>query len=141
MYNKVVLVGRLTKDIDLKYVPNGTAVSKSSIATSHKFKDKATGNQKEEVCFIDITLFGRSAEVANQYLKKGSLVLIEGRLILNQWVDSSGQKRSKHEVAVEKLTMLGKKDKEDYPTPNPKEAEQTQQYSSDVSIEEDEIPF
>lgn len=69
MYNKVLMVGNLTRNIELRYLPSGSAVAKSAIATSYKYKT-ATGEQKEEVCFMDFTIFGRSAEVANQYLKK-----------------------------------------------------------------------
>lgn len=105
MYNRVVLLGNLTRDIELRYTQNGTAIAKTAIATNRRFKTQ-TGEQKEEVCFIDITLFGRAAEIANQYLSKGRKVLIEGRLVFEQWVDSSGQK-SKHSVAVDNLQMIG----------------------------------
>ena len=74
MYNKVIMVGNLTRDIELRYLPSGSAIAKSAIATSYKYKS-ATGEQKDEVCFLDFNIFGRSAEVANQYLKKGSKVL------------------------------------------------------------------
>jgi single-strand DNA-binding protein len=76
MYNKVVLIGNLTKDIDFKYLQNNTAIAKSSIATSYKYKS-TNGEQKEETCFLDFDIFGKVAEVANQYLKKGSKVLLE----------------------------------------------------------------
>ena len=108
MYNKVVLVGNLTRDIEMKYSQGGMAISKSAIATSRKFKSN-TGEQKEEVCFVDITFFGRSAEVANQYLRKGSKILVEGRLQFEQWSDQNGQKRSKHGVTVDVMQMLGGK--------------------------------
>lgn len=104
MFNKVVLVGSLTRDIELRYSSSGVAIAKTAIATNRKFtKD---GTKHEEVCFIDITFFGRSAEVANQYLRKGSKVLVEGRLQLEQWTDQQGQKRSKHSVVVETMQML-----------------------------------
>ncbi len=108
MYNKVILVGNLTRDIELKYLQGGVAIAKSAVATSRKFKSN-TGEQKEEVCFTDITFFARSAEVANQYLHKGSKVLVEGRLVFDQWTDQNGQKRSKHSVAVETMQMLDSK--------------------------------
>ena len=104
MYNKIILVGNLTRDIELKYTANGTALANSAIATSRKFN--ANGEKKEEVCFVDITFFGRSGEVANQYLRKGSKILVEGRLMFNQWTDQQGQKRSKHSVTVETMQML-----------------------------------
>lgn len=107
MYNKIILVGNLTRDIELRYTQGGTALSKTAIATSRKFT--ANGEKKEEVMFVDITFFGRSAEVANQYLRKGSKVLVEGRLMLEQWQDQNGNKRSKHSVTVETMQMLDSK--------------------------------
>jgi len=105
MYNKVILVGNLTRDIDLKYAQGGSAIANTAIATSRKFT--VNGEKKEETCFVDITFFGRSGEVANQYLRKGSKILVEGRLKFEQWVDqANGQKRSKHSVVVETMQML-----------------------------------
>jgi len=104
MFNKVVLVGNLTRDIELRYTQSGMGLAKTAIATSRKFT--SNGEKKEEVMFIDITFFGRSAEIANQYLRKGSKVLIEGRLNFEQWVDQNGGKRSKHSVTVESMQML-----------------------------------
>lgn len=105
MYNKVILVGNLTRDIELRYSQNGSAIAKTAIATSRKFS--LNGEKKEETCFVDITFFGRSGEVANQYLRKGSKILVEGRLSFEQWVDqTNGQKRSKHSVIVETMQML-----------------------------------
>ena len=105
MFNKVILVGNLTRDIELRYSQSGSAIAKSAIATSRKFT-AANGEKREEVMFIDITFFGRSGEIANQYLRKGSKILVEGRLIFEQWVDQQGQKRSKHSVTVENMQML-----------------------------------
>jgi len=99
MYNKVVLVGNLTRDIELRYSQAGMAIAKTAIATSRKFT--SNGEKKEEVMF--------SAEVANQYLRKGSKILVEGRLQFDQWVDQNGGKRSKHSVAVETMQMLDAK--------------------------------
>ncbi len=104
MFNKVILVGNLTRDIELRYSQNGSAIAKSAIATSRKFT--VNGEKREEVCFIDITFFGRSGEIANQYLRKGSKVLVEGRLTFEQWVDQNGGKRNKHSVTVENMQML-----------------------------------
>jgi single-strand DNA-binding protein len=109
MYNKVILVGNLTRDVELKYTPAGTAIAKFGLATNRTYKDNTTGENKQEVMFIDITVFGRSAEIANQYLRKGRRVLIEGRLVLDQWVDQSGQKRSKHTIVAEKVQFMENK--------------------------------
>lgn len=108
MYNKVVLVGNLTRDIEVRHSQSGTLVANSAIATSRKFKGQ-NGEQKEEVCFIDITFFARTAEVAQQYLHKGSKILIEGRIVFDQWTDQNGQKRSKHSVTVDVMQMLDTK--------------------------------
>ncbi len=107
MFNKIILVGNLTRDIELRYAQSGTAIAKTAIATSRKYN--SNGEKKEEVCFVDITFFGRSGEVANQYLRKGSKILVEGRLTFEQWVDQNGQKRSKHAVVVETMQMLDSK--------------------------------
>ena len=111
MYNKVILLGNLTKDLDLRYSPSGTAIASSSIAVNRKFAS-SSGEKKEEVCFIDVNFFARTAEIANQYLKKGSKILIEGRLKFDQWTDQNGINRSKHSIVVENMQMLDKK--EDY---------------------------
>lgn len=107
MYNKITLLGNTTRDIELRYSPNGSAIAKTAIATSHKYK--VNGEQREDVCYIDLTFFGRSAEIANQYLQKGSKILVEGRLNFEQWVDNNSQKRSKHSVIVEVMKMVESK--------------------------------
>ena len=109
MYNKVILVGNLTRDLEVRYTQSGTAIGNTGLATNRKWKDQS-GEQKEEVMFIDITFFGRTAEIANQYLRKGSKVLVEGRLVLEQWTAQDGSKRSKHSVTVQEMKMLGGRD-------------------------------
>lgn len=143
MFNKIILVGNLTRDIEIRYTQGGTAIAKCGIATSRKFKAN-TGEQKEEICFVDITFFGRSAEIANQYLHKGSKILVEGRLQFEQWSDQNGQKRSKHSITVESMQMLGAKesvanhqtDSQEMMTPPP----QTQNNSSS-DTKDVEMPF
>ena len=103
-YNRIILVGNLTRDPELSYTPANTPMCKFGIATNRKWKD-SEGNAKEEVCFVDCALFGKSAEAFNQYLKKGSPVLVEGRLRLERW-EKDGQKRSKHSVMVDSFTFL-----------------------------------
>ena len=105
MFNRIVLVGNLTKSIELRYTQNGAAIGSSGIAVTRKFS--VNGEKREETCFIDITFFGKQAEIANQYLGKGSKLLVEGRLKFDQWTDNNGQNRSKHTVAVENMEMLG----------------------------------
>ena len=105
-YNRIVLVGNLTRDPQLSYTPSNTAVCKFGLATNHRFKDR-DGNMRDEVCFVDCTVFGRGAETFNQYMGKGRSILVEGRLKLDQWTTPEGDKRSKHEVIVENFTFLG----------------------------------
>lgn len=145
MYNRVILVGNLTRDVELKYTPNGMAIAKFGLATNRSYKDNTTGELKQEVMFIDITVFGRSAEVANQYLKKGKKVLVEGRLVLDQWVDSSGQKRSKHSIVADKIQFMDPKESSDnvnqsYNT-QPQQPVQQQNNIPSIDIDDDEIPF
>jgi len=149
MFNRVVLAGNLSRDIEIRYSQSGTAVANTAIATSRKFT--VNGEKKDEVMFIDITFFGRSAEVANQFLRKGSKVLIEGRLQLDQWVDKDGGKRSKHSVVVETMQMLDSKHEnqnqggqqyQQEPVKQQSAQQPKQQYNQpDIDIDEDEIPF
>jgi len=108
MYNKVVLVGYLTRDVEIRYSQSGSAIGSVGIATNRRWKSQ-TGEMKDETMFIDLTFFGRTAEIANQYLRKGSKVLVDGRLVLQQWTAQDGTKRSKHSVTVESLKMLDTK--------------------------------
>ncbi len=108
MYNKVIMIGNLTRDIELKYLPSGSAIAKGAIATSHKFKAQ-DGSSKEEVCFLDFTVFGKGGEILNQYVRKGSKVMLEGRLIFEQWQDQNGQNRNRHTLRVEEFKFLDSK--------------------------------
>jgi single-strand DNA-binding protein len=157
MYNKVILVGNLTRDVELKYTPTGTAIAKFGLATNRIYKDSVTGENKQETMFIDITVFGRSAEIANQYLRKGRRVLIEGRLVLDQWIDQSGQKRSKHSIVAEKVQFMESKQNGDnangggynnvnYTEAKPQSQPQQMQNNQNtnipsIDIDEEEIPF
>lgn len=103
-YNRVVLIGNLTRDVELRYIPSGTAVTDISLAVNERVK--RNDEWIEEANFFDVTLWGRTAEVAGEYLSKGSSVLIEGRLKQDRW-EQDGQKRSKIKVIGEKMQMLG----------------------------------
>jgi single-strand DNA-binding protein len=108
--NRVILIGNLTRDPQLKYLPSQTAVAEFGLATNRKFKS-ATGEDREEVCFVDCTAFGRSAEVINQYCQKGKQLYIEGRLKFDSWEDKQGGgKRSKLTVVIENFQFLGGRD-------------------------------
>lgn len=107
-FNKVILVGNLTRDPQVRYTTGGTAVAEIGLAVSRQWFDKQSNQRKEETTFVDVTLWGRQAEVAGEYLAKGRSVLIEGRLQLDSWDDKeTGQKRSKLRVVCENMTMLG----------------------------------
>ena len=106
-FNKVILVGNLTRDPELRYTPKGTAIAKIAIAVNRKWTTE-TGEQKEEVTYVDVDAFGKSAETIGQYMRKGSPMLVEGRLRLDQWDDkSTGQKRSRLGVVLEGFQFLG----------------------------------
>ena len=155
MFNQMQVIGNLTKENDLKYLPSGSAVYKNSVATSHKYKDQS-GSTKEEVMFMDIVMFSRSAEIANQYLRKGSKVFLQGRVVLENWVAQDGTKRSRHILRVETMKMLDSKGSESNITYNPEHQpdsssstpESNHNYQSPGAmnqvlpeIELDEIPF
>lgn len=108
MYNKIILVGNLTRDVEVKYTSSGMAIATIGLASNRKFKSQ-TGEQKDETLFVDVTFFGRQAEIVNQYLRKGSKILVEGRLKLDMWTAQDGTKRSKHSVTAESMTMLDSK--------------------------------
>ncbi|MGW8169667.1 MAG: single-stranded DNA-binding protein [Sulfurovaceae bacterium] len=147
MFNKVILAGNLARDIEIRYLQSNTAVATTAIAVNRKFKAKS-GEMKDETMFIDITFWGRTAEIANQYLRKGSQVLVEGRLTLEQWTATDGSKRSKHTIAVETLQMLGSRDIEtQHQTPKEGVAkpeivhETAPREVPEIDINDDEIPF
>jgi len=107
-FNRVILMGNLTRDVDLRYTPNSLPVCDIGLAVNDRRKS-ASGEWVDETTFVDVTLFGRTAEIAGEYLRKGSPVLIEGRLKLDQWETNDGQKRSKLKVVCENLRMVGGK--------------------------------
>jgi len=106
-YNHVTLLGNITRDIELRYLQSGTAVTDIGLAVNEKYKN-AAGEMVEDVTFVDCTLWGRTAEVAAEFLGKGNQVLIEGRLKMDSWETADGSKRSKIKLNVDKLVMLGK---------------------------------
>jgi len=105
--NKVILIGNLTRDPEVRHTPKGTAVADIGLALNRNFTSES-GERREETTFVDVTLWGRTAEIAGQYLKKGRPVYIEGRLQMDTWDDkTSGQKRSKLKVVGENMQLLG----------------------------------
>lgn len=107
-FNKVILVGNLTRDPELRHIPSGTAVTDLGLAVNRNWTDRNTNQKNEETTFVDITCWGRTAEIACEYLRKGRPVLIEGRLQMDSWDDrETGQKRTKLKVVCDNLQMLG----------------------------------
>lgn len=108
--NKVILVGTLGKDPEIRYMPNGNAVANFSVATSEKWKDKQSGQQKESTEWHNITIFGKLAEICGEYLRKGSQVYLEGKLKTEKWQDqATGQDRYKTVIQCSEMQMLGGK--------------------------------
>ena len=107
-YNKVLLMGNLTRDVEMRYTPSGMALARLGLAVNRKWRDQKTNEMREEVTFVDIDVWGKQAETANQYLAKGRQVFVEGRLKLDQWDDkTTGQKRSKLTVVAERINFIG----------------------------------
>ncbi len=106
-YNKVILMGNLTRDPELQYLPNGTPMAKFGLAVNRVYNDRQSGERKEDVCFVDITVWARQAEICNEYLQKGSPVFLEGRLNFNSWETDEGQKRNKLDVVAERVQLIG----------------------------------
>src|SRR2546421_12089712 len=147
-FNKVILLGNLTRDPEVRYTPKGTAVTELGMAVNRVYTAE-NGEKREETTFVDVTLWGRTAEIAGEYLKKGRPVFIEGRLQLDTWDDKqSGQKRSKLKVVGEGLQLLGSRpggggggggdeeggSRSSRPAPPPKAAAPSEP-------DDDEIPF
>ena len=106
--NRVILVGNLTRDPEVRYIPSGSAVCELGLAVNRSWFDKQSNQRKEETTFVDVTLWGRTAELAGEYLSKGRPVLIEGRLQMDSWEDKqTGQKRSKLKVVADNMQFLG----------------------------------
>ena len=106
-YNKVILMGNLTRDPEMKYLPSGTAVTNFGMAMSEKYTDRESGEQRENVCFVDVEAWGRQGEIVNEYLSKGSPVFIEGALKFDSWETPEGEKRNKLRVRVFRLQLIG----------------------------------
>jgi single-strand DNA-binding protein len=105
-YNRVLLIGNLTRNPEIRYTPSGTAVADLGLAVNENFKNKA-GEVIEQTCFVDVVVWGRQAETSVEYLHKGSPVFVEGRLQLDQWENQQGEKRSKLRVRADRVQFLG----------------------------------
>jgi single-strand DNA-binding protein len=148
-FNKVILAGNLTRDPELRYTPKGTAIARLGIACNRKWKSE-TGEMKEEVTFVDVDAFGKTAETIGQYLKKGRPILIEGRLRYDTWEDKqSGQKKSKLGVVLENFQFLdsgGARGEGASEAPRPRPASGSapaapEPSDGDAPPESDDVPF
>ncbi|HZD21399.1 MAG TPA: single-stranded DNA-binding protein [Burkholderiales bacterium] len=117
--NKVILVGNLGRDPETKYMPDGAALTNASLATSLQWTDKTSGEKKEETEWHRIVFRGRLAEIAGEYLKKGSQVYVEGRLRTRKWQDKEGQDRYTTEIVADSMQMLGSRAGSGEPRPEP----------------------
>jgi len=140
--NKVILLGRLGKDPEMRYSPSGTAIANFSLATNHRQKSQE-GEWVDKTEWHNILVFGKQAEIAGEYLKKGKQVFIEGRLQTSSWEDQQGQKKYKTEVVVNDFQMIGGRGDDEYsqaPAPS-KPAAAEKQAPPPAAEEEDDLPF
>lgn len=147
--NKVILVGNLGKDPEVRYSPNGSAVANVTIATSESWKDKNTGEKQERTEWHRIVFFGRLAEIAGEYLKKGAQIYVEGRLQTRKWQDKDGKDRYTTEIVANEMQMLGSRGGAGMPSEAPAEAATAGGYESGprgggkapAADFDDDIPF
>ena len=156
-YNRVILMGNLTRDPEVKFLPSGTAVANFGLAMSERYTDRQSGDQKENVCFVDVEAWDRQAEIVGEYFKKGSPIFIEGSLKFDSWEAEDGTKRNRLKVRLQRFQFVGRRDEDgtdggyanaqpaaatptqadsfaDAPTPAPEE-------TSAPSATDDDIPF
>lgn len=136
--NKVILVGRLGKDPETRYSQDGSAVTNASLATSDSWKDKATGEKKENTEWHRLVFFNKLADIAGEYLKKGSMIYAEGKLKTRKWTDKNGQEKYTTEVLVDVMKMLGGKNEEKQEQKPTQAKPQAGNMFDDM---EDDIPF
>ncbi len=132
-FNKVILLGNLTRDPEVRYTPNGAAVASFAVAVNRKYKQGE--ETREEVSYIDIVVFGKQAENCGQYLNKGDGALIEGRLQQRRWETEDGQKRSKVEVAAQSVTFMPKR------SGGGGRDQSSAESAQDAPVDEGDIPF
>src|SRR5215831_6772382 len=148
-FNKIILLGHLTRDPELRLMPSGTPVASFGLAVNtpragqngpERGGQDSPSERREEVCFVDVVAFGRQAETASEYLRKGRATLIEGRLQWRSWDGQDGQKRSKHEVMADRIHFMprGREEGMERPSPGPARAGEESALSP---VEEDDIPF
>jgi len=108
-FNKTILMGNLTRDPEIRSLPSGATVTNFGLAVSETWTDKASGEKREEVCFVDVDAWGRQGEVVLEYFSKGKPILVEGKLKFRQWEAEDGGKRSKHSITLDRFSFVGSK--------------------------------
>lgn len=136
-YNKVMLMGNLTRNPEIRFTPSGTAVADLGLAINEDYKNKA-GEKVEQTTFVDVVVWGRQAETAAEYLQKGSPVFIEGRLQLDQWETENGDKRSKMRVRADRVQFLGSNQKAAGTQP---QGEYQRPQADPAPVDDDDVPF
>jgi single-strand DNA-binding protein len=141
--NKVILVGNLGADPETRYMPNGDAVTNFSLATTDRWKDKSTGEAKESTEWHRVVIYGKLAEIAGKYLKKGAQVYLEGKLKTRKYQDKSGQERYTTEVFADQMKMLGSKgaDGNDSQNQQPQGADRARTGATVAKTSDDDLPF
>ena len=140
-YNKVTLLGNLTRDVEIRFTPSGKAIGAFAVADNRKWKTEA-GEQKEKVSFFDLKAFGKTAEIIAQYHKKGDLIFIDGRLEQETWDDkATGQKRSKIVIVVDSFQFVGGRRDGAAPARTQAPTGNTAPATSGTPVEEDDVPF
>ena len=134
-YNRVLLIGNLTRDPELRYTPNNTAVADMGVAVNRTYQD-GDGNEQDDTTFVDVTAWGRQAENCSQYLEKGSPIFVDGRLTFDSWEQDDGQKRSKLKVTASRIDFLGGSSNNDNA-----EVGTAEVALDDVEAEDDDVPF
>jgi single-strand DNA-binding protein len=140
-FNKVILIGNLTRDVELKYLPKGTAVCNLSLAVNRRWKNEV-GEEKEDVYFAECKAFGKQAETIAQYVKKGHPLMVEGRLTREEWDDKkTGEKRSTTRIMIETFQFLKGRDEGAAPAPAPRREAAPAAAAPKADLDEDDVPF
>ncbi|MGO4763844.1 single-stranded DNA-binding protein [Cupriavidus sp. 2KB_3] len=139
--NKVILVGNLGADPETRYLPSGDAVTNIRLATTDRYKDKQSGDMKELTEWHRLSFFGKLAEIAGQYLRKGSAIYVEGRIRTRKWQDQSGQDKYSTEIVVDQLQMLGGKQEGQQQAPAQRQAQRPAAQPEPDGFEDTDVPF
>ena len=140
-FNRVVLIGNLTRDPELRQIPSGTSVAELGLATNERYRNRE-GELAESTCFVDVVAWGKQAETCDQYLSKGAPILVEGRLQFDQWLNSEGQKRSRLRVRADRIRFMGRASSSQGDRPEGGPASGPQAAAPAVSDESDDnLPF